>query len=161
MYDYIQISWILHKCGTRNNALSKYIELNSFQNSIFICIYGCKLAFFYCIEAEFYPIRGVLFEHRPRDLLIRINMRGEVMKNTWSPHSRFPCSSAHTRLRRCTQGGANPWADSCEGWIRCRLKLSAWRNHPGTWLCVHILMLVCFFTKGIGWGGVLGWHGFD
>ena len=70
MYDDQQISRILHKCGTRNNALPKYIELNSFRNIIFICIYGCKLAFLY-IEAEFYPIRGVLFEHKPRDLLIR------------------------------------------------------------------------------------------
>ena len=161
MYDYIQISWILHKCGTRNNALSKYIELNSFQNSIFICIYGCKLAFFIVLKLNFILLEEYYLNIGRVIYWYAINMRGEVMKNTGSPHSRFPCSSAHTRLRRCTQGGANPWADSCEGWIGCRRKLSAWRNHPGTWLCVHILMLVCFFTKGIGWGGVLGWHGFD
>ena len=90
----------------------------------------------------------------------------------WSPHSRFPCSSsAHNRLRRCTQGWANPWADSCEGWIRCYRKLSR-GNHPGIWLCVHILMLVLCLDKkirvfllnglvwGWEWGGVLGWYGF-
>ena len=64
-------------------------------------------------------------------------------------------------VTRCTQGGANPWADSCEGWIRCHWKLSARGNHPGTWLCVHILMLVCFLLKGLGGGGsgVGSWAG--
>ena len=55
------------------------------------------------------------------------------------------------------------WADSCEGWIRCHRKLSCWENHPGTCLCIHILMrvlcldIMSVFIKGTGWGVVVGW----
>ena len=55
-----------------------------------------------------------------------------------------------------------------EGWIRCHRKLSGRGNHRGTWLCVHILMLVLsldkkvrFLLKGLGggWGWVGSWAG--
>ena len=68
----------------------------------------------------------------------------------------IPCpSSARTWLRRCTQGGANPWADSCKGWIRSRK--SSW--------CLTMCPPIdgCLLLKGLGGGGggVLGWYGFD
>ena len=58
------------------------------------------------------------------------------------------------------------WSKSVSWFVRgVDQKLSARGNHPGTWLFVHILMLVCFLLKGLGggweWGGVLGWYGFD